>query len=164
MMSDAFRHHVWATIQLIDACSALDEEQLQRTVPGTYGSIKNTLRHLVFADSWYLFDLTNDPARRIDENDADFDRFRSIMEADATAWVTFLAEHADPDVLVKEIDEDDGFERDAPIGVRLAQALCHGTDHRSQICTVLTSLGIQPPGIDVWNYGVACGRSVERMP
>jgi uncharacterized damage-inducible protein DinB len=46
--------------------------------------------------------------------------------------------------------------------VRLAQALHHGTDHRSQICSSLTSLGVEPPGIDVWEYGFANGRVVER--
>jgi uncharacterized damage-inducible protein DinB len=35
---DAFDHHVWATLQLIDACSELSPEQLATTVPGTYGS------------------------------------------------------------------------------------------------------------------------------
>jgi uncharacterized damage-inducible protein DinB len=38
-------------------------------------------------------------------------------------------------------------------GDRLAHALHHGTDHRSQICTALTSLGVKPPGIDVWESG-----------
>jgi uncharacterized damage-inducible protein DinB len=46
----------------------------------------------------------------------------------------------------------------------LAQALHHGTDHRSQICTTLTSLGVEPPGIDVWNFGVEVGRVVDVPP
>jgi uncharacterized damage-inducible protein DinB len=37
----------------------------------------------------------------------------------------------------------------------------HGTDHRSQICTALTTLGIEPPLIDVWDYGEAVGRTNE---
>lgn len=32
-----------------------------------------------------------------------------------------------------------------------AQALHHGTDHRSQICTALTTLGVEPLLIDVWD-------------
>jgi uncharacterized damage-inducible protein DinB len=163
MMSDAFHHHVWATVRVIDACSALDDDQLRTSLPGTYGSILDTLRHLVSADSWYLFDLTGDPARRVDDDDLGLDALRSIMTADDLAWAAFLAAHDDPDVVVTEVDEDDGFERDAPIGLRLAQALCHGTDHRSQISTALTSLGVEPPSVDVWDFGVASGRSVERM-
>jgi len=48
---------------------------------------------------------------------------------------------------------DDGSESHAPLGIRLAQVIHHGTDHRSQICTGLTSLGFAPPDIDVWDYG-----------
>jgi uncharacterized damage-inducible protein DinB len=66
--------------------------------------------------------------------------------------------------MVKEIDDDDGFERDATTGIRLAQALHHGTDHRSQICTALTALGVEPPGIDAWTYGLQAGRVVEVLP
>ena len=47
------------------------------------------------------------------------------------------------------------------MGIRLAQALHHGTDHRSQICTALTSLGVEPPSIDVWDYGETTGRVSE---
>jgi uncharacterized damage-inducible protein DinB len=41
----------------------------------------------------------------------------------------------------------------------LAQALHHATDHRSQICTAPTTLGLEPPPIDVWVYGLRGGRS-----
>lgn len=43
-------------------------------------------------------------------------------------------------------------------------ALHHGTDHRSQICTVLTTLGVEPPEIDVWDYGMEKGRGFETPP
>jgi uncharacterized damage-inducible protein DinB len=50
------------------------------------------------------------------------------------------------------------------MGIRLAQALHHGTDHRSQICTALTTLGVEPPSIDVWDFGERDGRVVEIPP
>jgi uncharacterized damage-inducible protein DinB len=66
--------------------------------------------------------------------------------------------------MVTEVDADDGYRKHAPIGIRLAQVLHHGTDHRSQICTALTSLGVKPPNIDAWEYGVDDGRVVEIPP
>ena len=42
--------------------------------------------------------------------------------------------------------------------------LHHGTDHRSQICTALTSLGVDPPSIDVWDFAALDGRLVEFPP
>ncbi len=56
---------------------------------------------------------------------------------------------------------DDGSEFHAPLGIRLSQAIHHGTDHRSQVCTALTNLGITPPEIDVWDYAQAGGRLVD---
>jgi hypothetical protein len=46
----------------------------------------------------------------------------------------------------------------APLGIRLAQALYHGTDHRSRACTALMTLGIEPSGIEVWDFAARDGR------
>jgi uncharacterized damage-inducible protein DinB len=108
-----------------------------------------------------LFDLTGDRTRRIEEDQMDLRELRAAMEADGTAWFQLLAEEPDSDAVVKDVDESDGYEREAPIGIRLAQALHHGTDHRSQICTALTTLGVQPPLIDVWDFGLQEGRIVD---
>ena len=51
LMQDAFAHDVWATQRLIEACLELSPEQLETDVPGTYGSILDTMRHLVGADA-----------------------------------------------------------------------------------------------------------------
>jgi uncharacterized damage-inducible protein DinB len=50
------------------------------------------------------------------------------------------------------------------MSIRLAQVLHHGTDHRSQICTALTTLGVDPPDIDAWDFGLQDGRVVEIPP
>jgi uncharacterized damage-inducible protein DinB len=163
LLDDAFRHHVWATVRLIDACAELSREQLETAVVGTYGPILGTFRHLVGSDSWYLFDLTDDPARRVEGRTMDLAGLRAVMEADGRAWADLLEGSSDPDVVVREIDEGDGFQRDAPVAIRLAQALHHGSDHRGQVCTALTTLGVEPPAIDVWDFGEADGR-VVRIP
>ncbi len=58
-LDDAFGHHVWATLTLMDTCATLTPEQLDASVPGTYGPIIDTMRHLVGADAAYLFRLTD---------------------------------------------------------------------------------------------------------
>jgi uncharacterized damage-inducible protein DinB len=164
LLEDAFAHHVWATLQLVDASLQLSQQQLETGVPGTYGSIIATMRHLIGGGSWYLFDITGDRARRIDADQMDLLQLRAATEADGTAWSALLAQELDPAAVLKEIDEDDGYERDATIGIRLAQALHHGTEHRGQICTVLTTVGAEPPGIEVWDFGLEAGRVVEVLP
>ena len=162
ILADAFGHHVWATIRLIDACHALPPGQLETTVPGTYGSIIETLRHTVGADAGYLFALTGGRSPLVDEERLGLGELRTVMERHEAAWSAFLEGALDPDVVVIR-RRDDGSEGHAPLGIRLAQALHHGTDHRSQVCTALTTLGIEPPLIDAWDYADSQGR-LEEIP
>ena len=157
VLDDAFGHHMWATLRVFDACAALSPQQLQATAPGTYGSILETLQHLVEADAGYLFVLTGGRVALIDEAGMDVPQLREEMEAHASAWSELLAGDLDPEAIVVR-HRDDGGESRAPVGIRLAQAVHHGTDHRSQICTILTTLGIEPPEIDVWDYAEQDGR------
>jgi uncharacterized damage-inducible protein DinB len=160
-LGDAFAHHVWATARLIDECSTLTTEQLERVVEGTYGSIIGTLRHLVSADRWYLtfFPDTHDLPRLEEEAPTSLSQLRSELDSSAQAWARVLATRADPEADVPESGDD--WEFHAPLSFRLAQAIHHGTDHRSQVCSALTVLGRTPPEIDVWAYGEATGRSRE---
>ena len=162
-MGDAFGHHVWATVRLIDACLTLSDEQLETVVPGTFGTILATVRHTVGADASYLSTLTGGPTPEIDEDTMDLAELRAAMESCGPAWMQLLAEDPDPDAVVVR-HRDDGSDSFAPIGIRLAQALHHGTDHRSQICTALTTLGIEPPEIDAWEFGALDGRVRQTAP
>ena len=163
LLKDAFAHHVWATLRLLDACAPLTAEQLGTPVPGTYGSILETQRHLVGADCSYLSVTSGDGTVLIDEDHMGLPELRAAMEGNGAAWSRLLAEDLDPDAVL-ERHRDDGSETHAPLSIRLAQALHHGTDHRSQICTALTTLGVQPPFIDVWDFGGQDGRVVEVPP
>jgi uncharacterized damage-inducible protein DinB len=160
VLADAFDHHVWATLRLIDACLPLTDGQLASPVPGTYGSILDTLRHLVGADCSYLELLSGGTVRQIDEDAMDLFALREAIEANGPAWAEVLADDLDPDAMIIR-RRDDGSEGHAPLGIRLAQAIHHGTDHRSQVCTALTNLGITPPEIDAWDFAVAGGRFTD---
>ncbi len=93
----------------------------------------------------------------------DLAAMRAVMEANGPIWATVISGDLDPERVVVR-HRDDGSDSFAPLGVRLAQALHHGTDHRSQICTALTSLGVEPPEIDVWDYASLQGRLSETEP
>jgi uncharacterized damage-inducible protein DinB len=163
LLADAFGHHAWATLRLVDACLALSPDQLGTAVPGTYGSILETVRHIVGADTWYLYVLSGKRTSLIDEDHMDLPELRAAMEGNGAAWSRLLEEDLDPDAMFVR-RRGDGSETHAPVSIRLAQALHHGTDHRSQICTALTMLGVEPPDIDVWVFGEGDGRVIEVPP
>ncbi len=160
MLADAFAHHAWATDRILEACEALDADQLASTVPGTYGSIIETLRHTVGADAGYLALLSGGKVSEIDEFTLDVPALRAAMCGLGPVWQDLLAGDLDPDQVIARHRED-GSTSTAPLGVRLAQVIHHGTDHRSQVCTALTNLGIEPPEIDVWAWAWAQGTLTE---
>ncbi|CAN5268246.1 hypothetical protein BH24CHL7_BH24CHL7_12990 [soil metagenome] len=159
VLADAFGHHVWATVRLLDACGSLDEAQLKTSVPGTYGSIIDTLRHLVGGDVFYLDVLRGGEPEPFDERGSDIPALRGVMEAHDAEWQRLIARDLDATTDVVEY-EDSGYETHAPLGIRLAQALHHGSDHRSQVCTALTALGMEPPAIEVWDFATRDGRMI----
>lgn len=162
LLQDAFGHHVWATLKVIDACAALPPDALEAAVPGTFGPIRDTLEHLVGADRSYLRTLTGgDPDA--EEPATTLDAMRAVMEANGPQWQALLEGDLDPAADVTR-HRPDGSTSTAPLTIRLAQVIHHGTDHRSQVCTALTLLGHEPPEIDAWDYAWTDGRLTETAP
>jgi len=163
ILADAFAHHTWASLRLIDACRALTPEQLSRSMPGTFGPILDTLRHVAGGEAGYLFAITGGRVAEIEEDPMDLDELHAAMKRLGAEWPTVLDADLDPDLIVVRHRED-GSQSLAPLGIRLAQVLLHGSDHRSQVCTALTLLGVQPPEIDVWDFAASQGRLSEIAP
>jgi uncharacterized damage-inducible protein DinB len=165
-MRDAFIHHTWATKRLADACLELTPEQLTAAeVRGTYGSILGTLRHVVAGDWFYLGVLTGRrPALEPDPSTMDIAELSTAIDILEAGWAGLLAGDLDPDAMVTEVDPEDGFQRDATLGVHLAQVLHHGNEHRAQICTAFTVLGVEPPDVSVFKFALETGRSTEVLP
>ncbi|MBX3030995.1 MAG: DinB family protein [Chloroflexi bacterium] len=166
LLRDAFAHHVWATLTVLDTCAELDPIQLEASAPGTFGPIVETLRHLVSADTSYLWLLSGGEVEPMDdatEATADIATLRATMVADGEAWMRVLDRDLDPDLIIVR-HRDDGSEGHAALGIRLAQVIHHGTDHRSQVCTALTTLGVTPPEIDVWDYALRHDRMTDVPP
>lgn len=157
LLDDAIAHHIWATERLIDVCQALTPDQLATPAPGTYGSILDTLRHLVSTDCWYVTFFREGPQRIEEGAEASLDELRAAITANGKDWMELLASGLDGEADI--VEHGDGWNFHSPMGFRMAQVIHHGTDHRSQICTALTSFGVEPPAIDLWAYGEATGRT-----
>ena len=160
LLDDAFKHHAWANDRILEACAALTPEQLSAPAPGTFGPILDTLRHLIGSDNWYLWVITEGRHEEFAEETAGIHDLKGGAKRSAAGWAELLRGEIDPDEMT--VRRGDGWEFSAPMGVRLAQAIHHGTDHRSQVATALTSLGIEPPGIDLWEWAESIGRTQER--
>ena len=146
-----FAYHSWATRKLINFCRCLNPDQRKLTAAGTMGSIERTLTHLVSSEQFYLRDLTDkDPPRWIENLTVPVEELDDRAAENAVRWVHYLESDPDADELFTTT-----WRGKAKLVVRwgtMAQAIAHGAEHRTQVCTVLGANGIEPPDLSVGAY------------
>jgi uncharacterized damage-inducible protein DinB len=156
LLVEAFRYNKWANLHLLDVCSGFSEEQLQMTSPGTYGTLSATFFHLLAAEQRYIKRLVGDEPQ-INERDDKFSGMKVLREH-AVRSGDKLIEIA-PRITLDEAHESKYSDRRFMLHswVVLIQALHHGNDHRTHICTILGHNGLTYGDMDVWAYGEASG-------
>lgn len=155
---EMFRHNRWANLYILQVCRQLDETQLAASAKGTYGAIGDTLVHLLAAEQRYVQTLTGEtPAAVISERNPwpGFEALTEAAEWSGTALVEIAVNDPHGQLL-------NGTWRGEPYSLRayipLLQAINHATEHRSQIMTVMTQIGISPPDVSAWAYDEATKR------
>ncbi len=135
---------------MMEACRGLSEADLDATVAGTYGSIRDTITHLVGAESGYAFRLIGgERAFGRGEPFPGVDRAIEVLEKTGAALEEVAAD-LDRSRIIEIVTDEETLQ--IPGFVILLQAVNHATDHRSHIATILTQLGHQPPDLDLWSY------------
>ena len=152
-LPDMFKYNLWANLRLLDACVHLSDAQLDATVNGTFGSVRETLMHMIAAEEGYAWSLTGTaPTPRLKELTTmpGIDELRRRAKLSGEKLITF-AEQGDMGKMLYL----DGGTYEAQAVIVVIQAINHGIDHRSQISTLLTQQGIEPPELDGWSYNDA---------
>jgi uncharacterized damage-inducible protein DinB len=155
-----FEHNNWANETMLAACAGLSEEQLGVTVPGTYGPLGQILIHIARAQGGYVRRLTGwepGPEHTL-EYEAPFpgvDRVRDHLGFTGERLVE-VATGFDADRHLEF--EYEGQMHRLPAWVVLLQAAHHATEHRQQVATALTHVGVEPPEPDFWAFDEALRR------
>ena len=147
-----FEHNNWANNQIIKACSTLSDDQLD-TEPqsATKGTIRETLTHLVNSQRGYLSLLTLTLEARHHAPPT----FAGLQESAQISGEGLLAlvQDESSNFPKARLQTTDGFFVEP--WVVMLQVINHATEHREQIKSMLSALGITPPNIDGWDYGEA---------
>ena len=167
---ELYQHNTWATLQLIEHCQGLANETLELTTPGTFGTIRETLLHLVGAEEGYFSIVTRkSPFEPIADYPARLDEL-----GDGPVSLTELAERIrtlgprwerlaeDADAARREVATQDGWRM--PAAVPMAQAIHHGENHRSHVLSILGAHGLEVPDLQVWEYAFTTGQMTELQP
>ena len=145
-----FEHNNWANHQIIQACAILSVAQLDAPPQSaTIGSIRDTLSHLVAAQQGYLLLLTL-PIEARPHVSLAFSELEESARGSGEALVA-LAKDDPGRLLASRLQTRDGHLVEP--WVVMLQAINHATEHREQICSMLTALGVTPPDLDGWTYG-----------
>jgi uncharacterized damage-inducible protein DinB/GNAT superfamily N-acetyltransferase len=163
---ELFRYKTWATLRLIEYCQRLDDEHLDATTPGSYGTIRETLHHLVDAEEGYLSIMTRErfiskaageafvrAPGRLPEGPVSLDQLAERIRRMGPQWEA-IAE--DADLPGRDVTTTDGMR--LPGAVVLAQTIQHAGDHRSHVMSILGSRDLELPGpndLDAWGYAEA---------
>jgi uncharacterized damage-inducible protein DinB len=157
------RQNDWANRKMLNFCEGIPEATLDAAVHGTYGEVRATLVHLVAALERYCSQLTG-TAPNLDSpinERKPWPGFEALKQSVARSG----------DALVKLAEErPEGWELKGvyqgkpyvmPASVPLTQVVNHCTEHRSQIMTILTQAGVQPPELDAWSWNDELGLTRE---
>lgn len=160
-LSDFFKYNLWANLRLLDECAQLSDAQLDATMIGTFGSVRETLMHLFDSEEGYAQTLTGKiPPPLLEEltHFPGFDELRQRAKRSGEALLTFV-EQTDQEELNRILHLEAGT-YDSPVIIVVLQAIQHAIDHRSQIATLLSQQGIELPDLAPWGYNDAMyGRS-----
>jgi uncharacterized damage-inducible protein DinB len=161
LLAEFFRHNTMMNRRLIEACRQLSPEQVAATATGTYGSIGATLVHIANAQEGYAARLldTERPERLLEDPFPGFEALGGRF-ASGAARLEEAATQAGQDRKVQVTGDDPPGVWWMPVSLFLLQAVNHGTEHRSQVATILTQLGVEPPEMDGWTYFFESGHMV----
>ena len=151
MLVELIQYNNWANQQLLAICLELSAEALATSAPGAYGSIHRTLGHMIAAEADYVGRLTGEalPMPFQWEERPSVEEIAGFAQDVAAALLDAIQRIA-PDQMVHE--EEDGNFVDYQARVLFMQAIEHGIEHRTNITTILNSLGVTLPELDIWGY------------
>lgn len=149
-LSDLYAYNTWANARVFAICRDVELAQLDADAPGTYGTITETLKHLVLVEAVYALMLEDKPRPAADARDEFLahdliwfaetaaragQRYADLL---ATASDTFYTEPLNVPWFTFALTKHDG----------LLQVLSHSAQHRAQVFSVLGQHGIEVPDLD----------------
>ena len=146
--------NAWANERIYDSVALLTDEAYRSPRGAFFGSIHNTLNHLLVVDRLWTGRIAgiDRDIRALDQIlHENFDALRAARRLEDSRLVD-LAEGLDPEALERLVRYQriigDGDE-EARVGHILATLFNHQTHHRGQVHVLLTQADVVPPPLDV---------------
>jgi uncharacterized damage-inducible protein DinB len=140
-------YHYWARDRVLAAVDVLTPEELTRDLKNSFGSVRDTLVHIYFAEwAWHQRWQGETPERLSPEGYPDVASIRRAWqdhEPKVRAFVEGLGNEGTSRVFQYKLMS--GSTGASPFWQMLQHVVNHASYHRGQITTMLRQLGAQPP-------------------
>jgi uncharacterized damage-inducible protein DinB len=150
-----FSYNSWANRRILDACSALNDEQFTRDLKSSFGSVRDTLVHAssgewVWIERWHGRTPAEFP-KAVDYPTVESVRRRfTEIDRDLVDWVASLTDGELQQPLAYRTMA--GEAQAQPLWQLLQHVANHGTYHRGQVATMLRQLGTKAVSTDLIAY------------
>jgi uncharacterized damage-inducible protein DinB len=150
-----YDYGAWANKKLFEVIARLTPEQFIEPVAGSYGSVRNTMVHVLSAE-WGWLDRCGGPPRGPALVASDYPTLASLVDRGQQVEAsvrTFLAALRDEDLgRVVEFALGSGPKHAMRLGDLMHHAAIHGVHHRGQVALLLRLLGQVPGNFDILLY------------
>jgi uncharacterized damage-inducible protein DinB len=150
-----YEYDAWANARALNACAALTQEQLTRDLGNSFGSVRDTLVHIVGAQMIWLDRLHGAPPAGMAKPEAypDMAAVRAQWAGTESQLATYVRGLTAADLdRILEFSNAKGVVFRDQIGNILQHLANHGSYHRGQVTTLLRQLGAKPVSTDMIGF------------
>jgi len=139
-----FDYNFWANQRTVAGCESIDNERFLQQVGGSFGSVRNTLAHIMdvewlYHERWQGRAPTSFPKAEDYSNLSDIKTRWKSIDADMSRYVGALS--ANDIKRVAEFRSTKGILFRHPLWETMQHLVNHSTYHRGQVTTLLRQLG-----------------------
>jgi uncharacterized damage-inducible protein DinB len=153
-----YGYNLWANTRSLGAASALTPEQFVHDLHNSFGSVRDTLAHILGAE-WVWLERWKGISPKTLLNAADFptaDALKArwdVVERERVEFIRALT----PERLAGTLHYSNlkGDSLSAPLWKAMVHLVNHSTYHRGQVTTLLRQLGAKPVSTDFINFNPA---------
>jgi uncharacterized damage-inducible protein DinB len=160
-LAEIFKYNRWANRQLIEACRSMSDDHLDTRVPGTSGTIRELLMHVVGGQQTSVLRTMGRQHEGELGRTSEWPGFDALLEASDQSSDQLIEIAA---ALVEDSDVSLPYRGRVyrfPTRFFMLQAAEHPMEHRTEIKLALAQLGMKTPDLDAWPYSTAAGYGKE---
>ncbi len=149
-LRDLYAYNTWANAKVFETSRVVDRTRLEAAEAGTYGTLDETLKHLIEIEDVYYYMLIEEPPQTIVSQDEYFGHdlawFAERARQLGADYANLLA-HIDDAFLAQPLNVP-WFDFKLTKHDGLLQVLSHSAQHRAQVFSVLGERGHKVPDLD----------------